>query len=197
RHGGDGGGGGGHPAADTGRGAPVGAGDARPGGADRFRQGGGAGAAGRAARAMMDAPLEYLGQIFLVASVWVLPVLLAVTFHEAAHGYVAWRLGDSTAKTLGRVTFNPLRHVDPVGTILLPGLLLLLRAPFLFGYAKPVPVNFSRLGNPRRDMVFVAAAGPGANIILAFLAALMLHLVPFLPETVAYWTSENLQNAIW
>ena len=86
-------------------------------------------------------------------SVWVLPVLIAITFHEAAHGYVAWRLGDDTAKRLNRVTFNPLRHVDLNGTIFTPALLFLVGAPFLFGWAKPVPVDFNRLDNPRRDMV--------------------------------------------
>src|SRR5918996_2893595 len=108
-------------------------------------------------------------------SVWLVPVVLAITFHEAAHGWMAERLGDDTARRLGRVSFNPIRHVDPFGTLILPGLLLLLKAPFLFGYAKPVPVNFGRLNNPKRDMIFVALAGPGANVILAFVAALSLH----------------------
>ena len=96
---------------------------------------------------------------FFEASTWVIPVIIAITFHEAAHGFVALMLGDDTAWRLGRVSFNPLKHIDPFGTILLPGLLLLLRSPFLFGYAKPVPVNFKGLRNPRRDMVWVAAAG--------------------------------------
>src|SRR5688572_23544231 len=93
-------------------------------------------------------------------SVWFLPVIIAITFHEAAHGWMAERFGDDTARMLGRVSFNPIRHVDPFGTLLLPGLLLLLQAPFLFGYAKPVPVNFGRLRNPKRDMIWVALAGP-------------------------------------
>ncbi len=135
------------------------------------------------------------GTLYLV-SVWVIPVVIAITFHEAAHGFVAYRLGDDTAMRLGRVTFNPLRHVDPFGTILLPGLLLLLRVPFLFGYAKPVPVNFARLNRPRRDMVLVAAAGPGINLVLAFLAALMFHALPWAPERAQDWVAENLQNAI-
>ena len=83
-----------------------------------------------------------------IVSIWLLPVLIAVTFHEAAHGFVARFLGDETASRLGRVSLNPLRHIDPFGTILLPGLLLLARSPFLFGYAKPVPVNFRALRNP-------------------------------------------------
>ncbi len=96
--------------------------------------------------------------LIYTASTWVVPVLLAITLHEAAHGFVAWRLGDDTAYRLGRVSFNPLRHVDTMGTIVLPALLIVMRAPFLFGWAKPVPVNFARLRRPRRDMVLVAAA---------------------------------------
>jgi Zn-dependent protease len=130
------------------------------------------------------------------ASTWVLPVLIAITFHEAAHGFVAHRLGDDTAYRLGRVTFNPLKHIDPFGTILMPAMLLLLRSPFLFGYAKPVPVDFGALRNPRRDMVLVAAAGPAVNIALATLAALLYHLVAYLPPAAASWTGRNLQNAL-
>jgi Zn-dependent protease len=130
------------------------------------------------------------------ASVWVLPVLTAITFHEAAHGFVAWRLGDDTAKRLGRVTFNPLRHIDPFGTILLPGMLIVAGSPFLFGYAKPVPVNFRRLRRPRRDMVLVAAAGPVANLIIAFAAALLMYLGAVLPAGADAWWLQNLHNAI-
>ena len=108
-------------------------------------------------------------------SVWVLPVLIAITFHEAAHGYVAWRLGDDTAKNQNRVTFNPLRHVDLNGTIIAPGLLFLVGAPFLFGWAKPVPVNFMNLNNPKRDMVWVAAAGPGINLLLAIFSQMKFY----------------------
>ena len=114
-----------------------------------------------------------------------LPVVLAITLHEAAHGYVALQHGDDTAKRAGRVSLNPLRHVDLVGTILLPGILLLLNAPVLFGYAKPVPVNFSRLNNPRKDSIFVAAAGPAMNIVLAFISAVLFHFLIFLPPDVA------------
>ena len=131
-----------------------------------------------------------------VASTWVIPVILAITLHEAAHAFVARFLGDDTASRLGRVSFNPLKHIDPVGTILLPGILLLARSPFLFGYAKPVPVNFSALRNPRRDMVWVAAAGPAMNIALVTVAALAFHLVGFLPMNSAHWVAENLQNAL-
>ena len=134
--------------------------------------------------------------ILYTASVWVIPVLLAITLHEAAHGYVAWRLGDDTAYRMGRVTFNPLRHVDRVGTIILPAILLLVRAPFLFGWAKPVPVNFARLRQPRRDMVWVAAAGPATNIGLAFLSAMLLHIVVVLPAGVDSWVADNLVNSM-
>ena len=118
-----------------------------------------------------------LSNILYLASIWVIPIIVAITFHEAAHGFVAHLLGDETAWRLGRVSFNPLKHIDPVGTILLPGFLLLLHSPFLFGYAKPVPVNFRALRNPRRDMIWVAAAGPTTNIALAILAALAFHLI--------------------
>jgi Zn-dependent protease len=133
---------------------------------------------------------------FFDASAWVIPVIMAITFHEAAHGFVARLLGDDTAWRLGRVSFNPLKHIDAFGTILLPALLLLLRSPFLFGYAKPVPVNFKALRNPRRDMIWVAAAGPGINIALAILAALAFHLVVYLPDASAQWVARNLQNAL-
>jgi Zn-dependent protease len=133
---------------------------------------------------------------FFVASTWVIPVLIAITFHEAAHAFVARMLGDDTASRLGRVSFNPLKHIDPFGTILLPGLLLLLQSPFLFGYAKPVPVNFKALRNPRRDMIWVAAAGPGTNLALATVAALALHLVVYLSGTTGQWVALNLKNAL-
>ena len=129
-------------------------------------------------------------------SVWLLPVLIAITFHEAAHAFVARFLGDHTASRLGRVSLNPIRHIDPIGTILLPGLLLLAKSPFLFGYAKPVPVNFRALRNPRIGMVMVAAAGPAMNIILAIVAALGFYLISYLPITVAQWAAANLKNAL-
>jgi Zn-dependent protease len=135
------------------------------------------------------------GMIYIV-SIWLLPVLIAVTFHEAAHGFVARLLGDETASRLGRVSLNPLRHIDPIGTIVLPGLLLLARSPFLFGYAKPVPVNFRALRNPRNGMVLVAAAGPAMNIGLAIVAALSFHLVVYLPVIAAQWLALNLKNAL-
>jgi len=141
-----------------------------------------------------------------VVSIWLLPVLIAITFHEAAHGYVARFFGDDTASRLGRVSLNPLRHIDPFGTVILPGLLLLTRSPFLFGYAKPVPVNSQALRNPRIGMVLVAAAGPAMNIGLAIIAALSFHLIDiaalrfhlvgYLPATAVQWTALNLQNAL-
>jgi len=134
--------------------------------------------------------------LFYTISVWLLPLLFAITFHEAAHGYVARSLGDETASRLGRVSLNPLRHIDPFGTVLLPGLLLLTGSPFLFGYAKPVPVNFRALRNPRIGMVLVAAAGPAMNIGLAIAAALSFHLAVYMPATVVRWASLNLTNAV-
>jgi len=140
--------------------------------------------------------MDQLPNMIYLASIWVIPLVTAITFHEAAHGFVAHFLGDETAWRLGRVNLNPLKHIDPVGTILLPGLLMLLRSPFLFGYAKPVPVNFRALRNPRSGMVWVAAAGPATNITLALLAALAFHLVGYLPITAAEWVAENLKNAL-
>lgn len=135
-------------------------------------------------------------EIMLQLSVWALPAIIAITFHEAAHGFVALRLGDDTAYRMGRVTFNPLKHIDLFGTILLPALLIFSGSRFLFGWAKPVPVNFARLNNPRRDMIWVAAAGPGINILLAVAAALLAYALPYLPSAVAPWALQNIENAI-
>jgi Zn-dependent protease len=129
-------------------------------------------------------------------SVWVLPLVIAITFHEAAHGFVAHHFGDNTAWDRGRVSSNPLRHIDPLGTLVLPAVLLLSHSPFLFGYAKPVPVNFRALRNPRIDMVWVALAGPATNIILALVAALALHGVEYFPANAAQWVFDNLKNAL-
>jgi len=129
-------------------------------------------------------------------SVWVLPLLIAITFHEAAHGFVAHRLGDNTAWQLGRVSFNPLKHIDPFGTVILPAVLLLSHSPFLFGYAKPVPVNFRNLNHPKLDMVWVALAGPVTNILLALVAAAAFHLLPWAPANSTQWIADNLKNSL-
>ncbi len=137
-------------------------------------------------------------------STWIIPVLLAITFHEAAHAFAARACGDHTASFQGRVTLNPLKHIDPFGTVLLA--LLWYTGGFLFGYAKPVPVNFRAMRNLPRDMVWVALAGPGANIALATAAALLYHIVPDVPQKInqvfymqaglPQWLGLNLWNAI-
>src|SRR5436190_15213883 len=132
---------------------------------------------------------------FYEASTWVVPVILAVTFHEAAHGFVAHRFGDDTALVAGRVTFNPLKHIDPFGTVLLPALLL-VTSGFLFGYAKPVPVDFRRLNHPRRDMVLVALAGPATNVLLAIVSSLLFYAVDFTPRSFEDWFARNLVNSL-
>jgi Zn-dependent protease len=137
----------------------------------------------------------HFAELLRQATTWVLPVIFAVTFHEAAHGFVAWQLGDDTAWRMGRVTFNPLKHVDPFGTVLLPALLLMMGG-FLFGYAKPVPVNFGRLHHPRRDMVLVALAGPMTNVLLAILSALLFYAVEYMPQGISHWLALNLRNSL-
>ena len=129
-------------------------------------------------------------------SIWAIPAIIAITFHEASHGYVAYLLGDDTAWRQGRVSFNPLVHIDPFGTVVLPVMLLMLRSPFLFGYAKPVPVNFRALRRPRLGMMLVAAAGPGIILLLATIAALGFHVVGYVPAPGAQWLAANLMNAL-
>lgn len=109
-------------------------------------------------------------------AVWALPVLFAITLHEVAHGWMAKALGDNTAYMMGRLTLNPIKHVDPVGTVLVPLILVILHAPFMFGWAKPVPVSMRNLGRPRRDMAFVAAAGPLANLAMALAWTVLLKV---------------------
>lgn len=121
---------------------------------------------------MAESPTQLLESIAILA----VPVIVAITLHEAAHGYVARFFGDDTAEKAGRISLNPLRHVDPFGTIILPAMLLLAHAGFIFGYAKPVPVNFGRLRHPKRDMIWVAAAGPGMNILLATISVLLIYI---------------------
>lgn len=142
---------------------------------------------------MISPHLSHLVQQF---SVWILPLVLSITLHEAAHGFAALRLGDDTALRMGRVSANPLRHIDPFGTILLPALLMLSGSPMLFGWAKPVPVNFNRLKPPRLGMALVGAAGPATNVVLAVISALLLYAVPMLPVSGQEWTAANLQNSV-
>ena len=129
--------------------------------------------------------------ILVNISIWALPVLLAIVLHEVAHGKVADMLGDDTARWMGRLTLNPISHIDPIGTVLIPLVLLVMGSPFLFGYAKPVPVNFNKLRNPKRDMVLVALAGPLTNLALAIASALLLWVAFHMPESMR-WFAEPL-----
>jgi Zn-dependent protease len=131
-------------------------------------------------------------ELIRTITVYALPVLFAITLHEAAHGYVARMFGDDTAHVAGRITLNPLKHIDPVGTIAVPLAILLLSklsggAGLLFGWARPVPVNFARLRHPRRDMIWVAGAGPGANLLMAVLWAMFLTLQESLGVTEVFF----------
>ena len=134
--------------------------------------------------------------ILQTVSIAALPLLLAITLHEAAHGYMAKLRGDNTAELMGRLSLNPIRHVDLVGTILIPGILLLTGAGFLFGYAKPVPVNFNKLKDIKWDTVWVALAGPGINFVLALISVLLLSLLPFLSAFIAEPLAEMLVFSI-
>jgi len=131
--------------------------------------------------------MDHLIQLIAIAAI---PILFAITLHEAAHGYVARHFGDMTAYQAGRISLNPIRHIDPVGTILLP-LLTLALGGILFGWAKPVPVNFGALNNPKKDMLWVAIAGPASNLLMALLWALMLKLVLLFPG--GYFSEPLLQ----
>ncbi|MGH6894837.1 MAG: site-2 protease family protein [Dongiaceae bacterium] len=142
---------------------------------------------------MLPSDFSVYLQIFAIIAI---PIILAITLHEAAHGWVAWKCGDDTAYRLGRVTFNPLRHIDPMGTIILPALLVFTTG-FMLGYAKPVPVNFQRLRKPRRDMVLVAAAGPATNMILALASAMALRLVPETGSETSTVLSEMFKYSIF
>jgi len=129
-------------------------------------------------------------QIVQTVAIYAVPVLLAITLHEAAHGYVARHFGDMTAYAQGRISLNPVRHIDFVGTIVVPlAILFFSSGKFLFGWAKPVPVNYSALRNPRRHMAWVAAAGPGANLVMAMLWALVLRLGVALSDRPESWES--------
>jgi Zn-dependent protease len=136
-----------------------------------------------------------IGEIIQAISVWALPAIFAITLHEAAHGYAALRFGDPTAKEQGRLSLNPLHHIDPFGTLLLPALLIIFSG-IAFGYAKPVPVNFHRLNHPKRDMIFVAGAGPATNLVLGLVSVLLMPLTVHLPGSLAPWAIQNLQNSL-
>ena len=144
-------------------------------------------------------------QFIYIASIWIIPVLISITMHEAAHGYAANLLGDDTAKKLGRVTLNPFKHIDRFGTVILPLLLIVMKSPFIFGWAKPVPVKFYRLKNPLRDMIIVAIAGPVTNVVLAFVAASILSIKhnfalldnPWLVRTLANFFFINIILAVF
>jgi len=124
-------------------------------------------------------------------STWALPVLFAIVLHEVAHGWVADKLGDNTARFMGRLTLNPIKHIDPIGTVLIPVLLLVVGSPFLFGYAKPVPINFRKLRNPKRDMIWVALAGPVTNLLLALISTLVLAVTVNMPGSME-WVAQPL-----
>ena len=135
-----------------------------------------------------------LQDFFYSVSTWLIPVLIAVTMHEAAHGYTAMLLGDDTAKRLGRVTLNPFKHIDTFGTIILPLLLIVMKSPFLFGWARPVPVQFHRLNKPLRDMVLVALAGPVTNVLLAFVGSFILSIMINFDISDSLWLRRTLIN---
>ena len=132
--------------------------------------------------------------VFEIA-VWLVPLVIAIVFHEVAHGLVARRLGDPTAESKGRLSLNPIKHIDPFGTVILPMLLALSHAP-MFGWAKPVPVNYSRLNNPRRDMVLVALAGPGMNLILALVGTAILAATVEAKTGVGAFIAANALNFV-
>lgn len=140
----------------------------------------------------MDSELSTIPAVLAVA----IPAILAITLHEAAHGFIALAFGDPTAKERGRLSLNPFRHVDPFGTIILPAMLKLSGSPFIMGWAKPVPVDFGRLRNPRSDMVWVALAGPGMNIALAMISALLLNMLVYLPPDAIPFVKETLENSL-
>lgn len=138
-----------------------------------------------------------MAEWLFTASVWLIPLLVAVTVHEAAHAFAAFELGDSTARDRGRMTLNPIRHIDAIGTVALPALLILIRAPVVIGWAKPVPVRFDRLRYPRRDTALVAAAGPASNGLVAITCGIMLHAIPLFGDGLAaVWLSQTLINSV-
>lgn len=142
-----------------------------------------------------------MDNVILDIALWAVPVILAITLHEAAHGYVARMFGDPTAYLMGRITLNPFKHVDPIGTLLIPGVIVLFNAMSgihfpPFGWAKPVPVNFSRLRNPKADMLWVAAAGPGSNLIQAFLWVVILRGMHMVMMPGSLWMELALNGVL-
>ncbi len=127
------------------------------------------------------------------ASIWVLPILIAITLHEAGHAYAAWLCGDTTAYDQGRVSLNPIRHIDPYGTILLPAMLYFSGIGFVIGWARPVPVDLSQCRNPRRDNFLISFAGPAMNPLLAFVFLLVAHLGALMPGGMGLW----LEKMLW
>lgn len=140
--------------------------------------------------------MEAITNFLIGLSVMGIPILLAITLHEAAHGYVAKLFGDLTAERAGRLTLNPVAHIDPFGTVLLP-LLMFFLTGFIFGYAKPVPVTFGNLRHPKRDMIWVALAGPAANAFLAFAGAALALGLGLVPAFMRGWLTDNLQFLIF
>src|SRR5688572_11818852 len=138
-----------------------------------------------------------INQLVQTLAIYALPVLFAITLHEAAHGYVARHFGDMTAHAQGRISLNPARHIDLIGTIVVPLVILFLSGyKFLFGWAKPVPVNYSALRKPRQHMAWVAAAGPGANLVMALIWALVLRLAINLTQRAEAWTEVSQQYGV-
>ncbi len=141
--------------------------------------------------------MDVLSDIALAASTWIIPVLGGLTLHEIAHGYMAAALGDPTARKSGRLSPNPFRHLDRIGTVALPLLLFAASSPVLIGYARPIPVAYHRLPVPRRDIALVAAAGPAANLLLAALAVLSYHAIHIVPDAAQWWTGQNIIHSIY
>lgn len=141
--------------------------------------------------------MDTVSDIALMASTWIIPVLVGLTLHEIAHGYVAWALGDPTARKSGRLSLNPFRHLDRIGTIAIPLLLFAVSSPVLIGYARPIPVAYHRLPVPRRDIALVAAAGPAANLLLAAIAVLSYHAIHIVPDAAQWWAGQNIIHSIY
>lgn len=143
--------------------------------------------------------MSSVNNMIYTLTTWALPLLLTMILHEVAHGYVASKLGDKTAERAGRLTLNPFEHIDIIGTVVMPLFLLAINAPFLFGWAKPVPVSFNSLNKPKRDMGLVALAGPLTNFILAIAFVLFARIVlPFVPDNsfLNIWLTDNIRNGI-